>query len=147
MRLNVLTYAYREKITNNRRYHTNWLWCADIALHVVLGLKLMKKDPSGGGNDVASDQGRSSKPKYLRRVQVVASANASTVFLPLISLIRRNSPTPVLTAAWSECPETPNSSKVRSYPKEKRQHHERRQSRSGGARALRVVCIQKGCVS
>lgn len=85
MRLNVLTYTYRENVTNSRRYHTNWLRCADIALHAVLGLKLTKKDPSGGGSDVANDQGRSSRPKYLRRVQVVASPNASTaLLLPLV---------------------------------------------------------------
>lgn len=113
MRLNVLTYAYREKITNSLRYQTNWLWCAAIAAHAILALKLEKNAPSGGPYDVASDQGMSSTPEYLRSMPVVTSSKASNALLALLLLppaapplavarVRSINATPRLTAMWSE---------------------------------------------
>lgn len=114
MRLNVLTYAYREKTTNSLRYQTNWLWCAAIAAQAILALKLEKNAPNGGAYDVASDQGISSTPEYLRSMPVVTSSNASNVLLPLsllpplpelllaVARVRSIKATPRLAAMWSE---------------------------------------------
>lgn len=128
MRLKVLTYAYREKITNSLRYQTNWLWCAAIAAHAVLALKLEKNAPNGGPYDVANDQGISNTPEYLRSMPVVTNSKASNALLPLplsllppspalllvVALVRSIKATPRLTAVWSEWPDTPPSSKVRT---------------------------------
>lgn len=86
-RLNVFTYAYREKTTNSLRYQTNWLWCAAIALHAVLMPKLTKSGPRGGRSDVANDHGRSSKPEYLRNMPVLTSAKASSGVPPPLLLL------------------------------------------------------------
>lgn len=108
MRVKVFTYAYRENITNNLRYQTNWLRCAAMAAHAILTLKLEKNAPNGGAYDVANDQGTSSTPEYLRSMPVVTSAYASSglllILLPLLPLlpdillvparVRRNKATP-----------------------------------------------------